>query len=1238
MFIVKQNEVARAEAATICNNDNQYIVPTSGTPLRGLIQDHVAGGVKLTQRDTFLSKEDFQQLLFVAISGLPGTEVVSPNDEIVVPSPAILKPKPMWTGKQVISSLIHHLCKPPLPPLHLDGKARTPPQAFGASNNEHVIVFRYGELLCGVMDKAAVGNTSMSIVHAIYELYGAELAGKLLTAFGRLFTYYLQAFAAMSCGIEDLTLRPSAEKERSHLLTKVGSAARVGLLSFLRNNDIHHGGDSGSGEIKKEDLTPEESMESAELLGNLLLSEPRTGKPKIDAHLQSVVNKVASDVIKACLPNGLESMFPKNNFSMMVSTGAKGSAVNQSQISCFLGQQALEGQRVPIMISGKTLPSFRAYDGTARAGGFISDRFLTGVKPQEYYFHCMAGREGLVDTAVKTSRSGYLQRCLVKHLEELQVNYDYTVRDSGGNVIQFLYGEDGLDTLTASMLGGSGAQMQFLARNHQALLHKYGINEGFLEQGMDTESADAHRRLLRNGDKFAKVVAKVEKKGGAGYKLAPAGAAIEEALAKKCVVLARRKVNPELGWSRANMQHSWSAAEIVKVRKAEDGSSHVAVDLKYGDGVVEKKVPLFIRVKNKGNHGPIKVEHVGDSECTFEITPLLDDKGVFMPLIRAGLPDPAMSTLPLGNTVGAISEKLQKDIDDYINKNPDKAISDEVSDTTVTAKALEFLVSVKYMRGLACPGEAVGCVAAQSIGEPSTQMTLNTFHLAGHGGANVTLGIPRLREIIMTASKTLKTPTMMLPLLDGKTMNEAKEISRKLSKLCMNELLHHKKGVEVRESIKQGDAGSWLRHYRVRFYFESPAKIFLAFGIKFDDIVDCMKHKLLSVLRALINREIRRSGDKNRTANLVGSFKEKASLSRGTGDNDEAEGDGEERRGPKSGDGLDEDGGSEEDEEDADDDSVDGAEALKVEKGGKKAGGDAVEYEEDEDGDEEDSAVNNEDNVSEGGSGDEGSNSDEDAPKAVKKRVDKKTHVAETPQKTNPKSKSSAKSPSVETSDKKKRGPVVVNEKDFTWSEEQGWVEMDLRFLASARRLLMLQLAEQAAKMSPIRITKNINRAHVVHCDNEAGVAEAGLGIMTEGVNFEEAWSLPDDLIRHSDIRSNDINAMLMMYGVEAARESIVSEVKGVFGVYGINVSPRHLGLIADFMTRNGEYTPMNRAGMWYCPSPLQQMSFETTCTFLTQAAQDGGRDVLESPSARIVTGSAPRVGTGCFELLFPMS
>jgi len=98
----------------------------------------------------------------------------------------------------------------------------------------------------------------------------------------------------------------------------------------------------------------------------------------------------------------------------MVLIGAKGSTVNQSQ-SCLFGQQAFEGRRVPRMSSGRTLPSFSTYDPSPRADGFIVDRFLTGVAPPIYYFHCMAGREGLIDTALKTPRSGYLQRCLVKH-------------------------------------------------------------------------------------------------------------------------------------------------------------------------------------------------------------------------------------------------------------------------------------------------------------------------------------------------------------------------------------------------------------------------------------------------------------------------------------------------------------------------------------------------------------------------------------------------------------------------------------------------------------------------------------------------------------------------------------------------------------------------------------------------------------------------------------------------------
>lgn len=135
---------------------------------------------------------------------------------------------------------------------------------------------------------------------------------------------------------------------------------------------------------------------------------------------------------------------------------------------------------MPRMASGKTLPCFVPFDLEARAGGFIADRFLTGIKPQEYYFHCMAGREGLVDTAVKTSRSGYLQRCLVKNLEGLRVAYDSTVRDTDKSIVQFNYGEDGLDVTKVSY----HTQFAFLASNAPCLRPALEDAKEFLERGV----------------------------------------------------------------------------------------------------------------------------------------------------------------------------------------------------------------------------------------------------------------------------------------------------------------------------------------------------------------------------------------------------------------------------------------------------------------------------------------------------------------------------------------------------------------------------------------------------------------------------------------------------------------------------------------------------------------------------------------------------------------------------------
>lgn len=176
----------------------------------------------------------------------------------------------------------------------------------------------------------------------------------------------------------------------------------------------------------------------------------------------------------------------------MVLPGAKGSILNHGQVSSNLGQQTLEGQRVPAMASGKTLPCFLPYDPNPRAGGFIGDRFLTGLRPQEFYFHCMAGREGLVDTAVKTSRSGYLQRMLVKNLEALSVGYDYTVRDqTDQSIVQFNYGDDALNPMMTNPLKNLG----FLLDNFTSYVNLIDIKT--IKKSVETKKAFNYRKELR---------------------------------------------------------------------------------------------------------------------------------------------------------------------------------------------------------------------------------------------------------------------------------------------------------------------------------------------------------------------------------------------------------------------------------------------------------------------------------------------------------------------------------------------------------------------------------------------------------------------------------------------------------------------------------------------------------------------------------------------------------------------
>jgi len=142
----------------------------------------------------------------------------------------------------------------------------------------------------------------------------------------------------------------------------------------------------------------------------------------------------------------------ENSAVIMAKTGARGKLLNLTQMAGLVGQQAVRGGRINRGYFSRTLPHFKKGDVSAEANGFVKSNFKTGSTPTEYFFHSMGGRESLVDTAIRTARSGYMQRRLVNALQDLKVYPDRSVRGSGGVIAQFIYGGDGVDPVKKGYL------------------------------------------------------------------------------------------------------------------------------------------------------------------------------------------------------------------------------------------------------------------------------------------------------------------------------------------------------------------------------------------------------------------------------------------------------------------------------------------------------------------------------------------------------------------------------------------------------------------------------------------------------------------------------------------------------------------------------------------------------------------------------------------------------------------
>lgn len=558
-----QTQEARAEAIHLMGLQHNLVTPRNGQPLIGATQDFITASHLITNRDVFFSKEDFCQVLAMMGDGLL---------HFSLPPPTIFFPRELWTGKQVISVLLNPTTQQGAVLVNLECKAKT----FSSVPKGHnlcmcpvdgYVIIRNSELLCGTLDKSTVGGDSKnSVFYILLRDYGCDLAVSTMTRLAKLCARYL-GNRGFSIGIDDVQPSKALTSLKQDLVSR-------GYTECDRN----------IGEFKQ---------------GALPLQAGCTAEQTLEACISGILSKIRDDAGSACIAE-----LPRTNAPLIMQwCGSKGSKINVSQMVACVGQQIISGSRIPDGFHQRSLPHFPKSDRTPAAKGFVQNSFYTGLTPTEFFFHAVSGREGLVDTAVKTAETGYMQRRLMKALEDLSTAYDMTVRMCNGNVVQFCYGDDGLDP----------AMME--AEDFPINLNRLFLN-------------------VRN-----------------------------------------HPINSTLN------QNFINSVDWVKAEERCHG------------------------LANKF-------------------------------------------------TIGLL---------DYLKKQQQDLASTREPLTMQQVEMFLDLARLKYEKARIEPGSAVGALGAQSIGEPGTQMTLKTFHFAGVASMNVTLGVPRIKEII-NAARNISTPIITAPL------------------------------------------------------------------------------------------------------------------------------------------------------------------------------------------------------------------------------------------------------------------------------------------------------------------------------------------------------------------------------------------------------------------------------------------------------------------------------------------
>jgi DNA-directed RNA polymerase subunit A' len=405
---VPQTEEAQAEALILMRVQEQIISPRYGEPVIGGVQDYISGGYILTRQGAQFTHAEVEEMVYVA-----GMEKELPPD------------KEIWTGKEVFSLLLPNT-------LNVEYKNRTcvkcPTCKEKKCPHDAYVVIKDGNLLSGTIDGLAYkARSECKLLDKLVKDYGTTMGRQFLDSVTRLILYVL-AKEGITMDINDVELDQDAKDRINEVLMDGEKKVDLLIKAYL------------DGELEP---LPGQSLE--ETLEKKIMQVLATARDK--------AGKIAEEYM------GLERFAV-----IMAKTGAKGNMLDLTQMAACLGQMSVRGERLHRGYINRSLSHFKENDLSAHARGFVHSSYKKGLSPTEFFFHAMGGREGLVDTAVRTAQSGYMQRRLMNALQDMKVEYDGTVRDNDGLIIQFKYGEDGVDPTKSDY--GKAVDIDWIIHKH----------------------------------------------------------------------------------------------------------------------------------------------------------------------------------------------------------------------------------------------------------------------------------------------------------------------------------------------------------------------------------------------------------------------------------------------------------------------------------------------------------------------------------------------------------------------------------------------------------------------------------------------------------------------------------------------------------------------------------------------------------------------------------------------------